>query len=520
MNKTVNANIAGLVFFIEEAAYEQLLNYLKSIEKNFSNAEERTEIMRDIESRIAEIFQERNGSSKEVVNMTDVEEVILIMGRPEDYQSEEYESSTDSTYQDYEEATSTKRHLYRDTDNSIFGGVCSGLGAYFGLDPVIVRVIFVLLAIFGFSGVFIYLILLFIMPEAKTTGDKLKMRGEAITVESIKAAAKDLKDNLKANADKHKVGKKITKTIEHGVRATSAVGRTLSKVIGFGMLVTGLFAMVILLSVVIGDGGLLPFWGERHSLNMSEAMDLFYNSSLQSSIAYVSILIILFIPIIGLIYSGLKLVLEIRVSLRYLILSFAVLWTLALGMITIVSVQAGLEFQEEAVITESIEFPESKVLLVDVSDDDIFSNSIAYSKHWENFDLIDVNDEGIFMGYPKLVIVESSKDSTFKVIMQMRSSGLNYKEAILNAEDLEYDFSANGDQLTLAPYMSLPSGGKFRGQDLEIVIRVPEGCTVKLGDNIERILVPITEKNSHSEVRKSFSNTSWMNDGNKMIYVD
>lgn len=522
MNKTINANIAGLVFYIEEKAYEKLQQYLHQIEINFNNSDERNEIMQDIESRIAELFQERNGSRKEVVNMTDVEDVISIMGTPEDYSTEDFEQSEYErrASEEAENEPTTQKKLFRDDENGIIGGVCSGLGAYFGMDPVIIRVIFVLLVLFGFSGVFIYIILFFITPEAKTSADKLKMRGVAITVESIKQTAQDVRNNLKDTASKDKYGKKLSKTLETGARAASAFGRMVGKIIGFGMLVGGLFAMLILISIVIGDGGLLPFWGDRHSLNMSEAADMLYNTNFQSSLAYFSMLIILFIPIIGLIYSGVKLLLEIKVSLKYLILTSAVLWTIAVGTLAMTSIQMGMEFQEDAFVTENIEIESANELVINVLDDDIFSNGISYNEHWENSDLIEVNEEGIYMGYPKLLIVESSKDSTFKVEVQKSSKGLSYKEAIENADEIDYTISHEGNEVYLSPYLSVDYGNKFRGQNVEVIVRVPEGCAVKLGDNIERILVPISAKNEESETRKHFSNTSWKNEGNKMIYLD
>lgn len=524
MNKTVNANIAGLVFYIEESAYELLQKYLKNIEANFSNEQERNEIMRDIEARIAELFQERNGNRKEVVNLEDVEAVISIMGEPEDYQSEEFEGDESTSQESYsstnEQSHSTEKKLYRDKENGIIGGVCSGLGAYFGIDPVIIRVIFVLLVLFGFSGVFIYMILFFITPEAKTAGDKLKMRGAPINVESIKKTAQDFKDSVKDAAERNNLGKKISTTIDRGVQTTSKLGRAISKFVGFGLLVGGLFAMLLLISVFIGEGGLIPFWGERHSLNVSEAMDMFYNSSFQSTLAYFSLLLILFIPIIGLIYSGVKLLLDIKTSLKYLVLASAVLWTVALGTFALTSIQPGLEFKEEANVSENIEVNNAQELFVEVADDDIFSNAITYNEHWENSDLIDVKKDVIYMGYPKLKIIESSKDSTFKVEIQKQARGLNYKEAILNAEDIEYYVQVEGNKLTLDPYLRLSEGKKFRGHDLEVIIRVPEGHSVQLGDNIERILVPISAKNRESDDRKNFSNTTWKNDNNKMVYLD
>lgn len=524
MNKTVNANIAGLVFYIEESAYELLQNYLKNIENNFSNEEERNEIMRDIEARIAELFQERNANRKEVVNLEDVEAVIAIMGEPEDYQSEEFEGDDASSNEDQgstnQEAYTTQKKLYRDKENAIVGGVCSGLGAYFGIDPVIIRIIFVMLVLFGFSGVFIYIILFFITPEAKTAGDKLKMKGAPINVESLKKSAKDLKDSVKDAADRNKFGQKISSTIDRGVQTTSRIGRVISRFVGFGLLVGGLFAMLILISIFIGEGGLIPFWGERHSINMAEAMDIFYTSTFQSTLAYFSILLVLFIPIIGLIYSGVKLLLDIRGSLKYLVLSSAVLWTVSLGTLALVSIQAGLEFKEEANVTESIDVVNANELIVEVADDDIFSNSISYNEHWENDDLIDLQDNMIYMGYPKLKIIESPKDSSFKIEIQKQARGLNYKEAIINAEDIAYNVQVVGNKITLDPYLSISDDHKFRGHDLEVVIRVPEGHTVKLGDNIDRILVPISAKNRESNMRQNFSNTIWKNDHNKMVFLD
>jgi len=177
MNKTISINISGFVFNIEEQAYETLNTYLNRIRSNFKNEEERDEIMADIESRIAELFQEKITSSKQVIIPNDISEVIEILGHPEDFQSEEdfeqesdFQNNTDNNNDEKQKET-TKR-LFRDPDNASIGGVCSGLGHYLNLDVVIVRIIFVILFVVGGSGFLIYLILLFVIPEAKTTTDK------------------------------------------------------------------------------------------------------------------------------------------------------------------------------------------------------------------------------------------------------------------------------------------------------------------------------------------------------------
>jgi phage shock protein PspC (stress-responsive transcriptional regulator) len=521
MNKTVNANIAGLVFYIEESAYDLLQNYLKSIEANFGNAEERSEIMRDIESRIAELFQERNANRKEVVNLEDVEAVIAIMGKPEDYQSDEFEEGEQTQEQSTEQETyTTEKKLYRDEENAVIGGVCSGLGAYFGIDPVIVRVIFVMLVLFGLSGIFIYIILFFITPEAKTAADKLRMRGAPINVESIKQTAQEFKESVKDAAHRNNFGKKVSKTIEKGVQSSSNLARGIGKVVGFGMLVGGLFAMLILISVFIGDGGLISFWGDRHMMNVGEVMDVFYTSDFQSNLAYFSLLIVLFIPIIGMIYAGIKLLFDIKGTIKIVAISGTVLWILAIGIIAITSIPVGLEFKEDATVIESVEVPYTEEITINVGEDDIFSNNIIYGEYWESTNLMDVQEDKIYMGYPRLKIIESSKDSTFKIIVQKEAHGLTYKEAIINAESIEYDVNVQGNQITLDPYMTLNADQNFRWHDLEVIIRVPEGHSVNLGENIERILVPISEKNRESKERKSFENTTWKNDNDKMVFID
>lgn len=122
--------------------------------------------MNDIESRISELFSEKLTSEKQVLGLKEVDEVIAIMGQPEDYRVED-----DSTSQPNYTYTSTgSKKLYRDKDSGILGGVASGLGHYFGIDVVWIRIILVLLVVAGFgTGILAYLVLWIVTPEAVTT---------------------------------------------------------------------------------------------------------------------------------------------------------------------------------------------------------------------------------------------------------------------------------------------------------------------------------------------------------------
>jgi len=181
MNKTIIININSIVFHIEEDAYDMLRAYMIDIKKHFGHSEDSKEILADIENRIAEMFTDKIQSGlKEVINIQDVEAVITQMGRVSDFEMDEQESgssysaNTGPTYN-----YNVGKKLMRDPDDKVFGGVCSGLGHYFGIESRWVRLLFVLLFLFAGTGFLFYIILWIIMPLAVTRVDKMEMRGEA-----------------------------------------------------------------------------------------------------------------------------------------------------------------------------------------------------------------------------------------------------------------------------------------------------------------------------------------------------
>jgi phage shock protein PspC (stress-responsive transcriptional regulator) len=213
MNQTLTVNISGMVFHIEVDAYDTLKNYLNKIKSYFNNSEEREEIMLDIESRIAELFSGMMSEKNQVITATDVEQVISVMGKPEQYISEDEEQT-----QEFINESNVKgdKKLFRNVDDRMLGGVCSGLGAYIGVDTVWVRLFFVAALFLGF-GFLTYIILWIVMPEAKTASDKLKMKGEPINIQNIgkkfEEEANKVSDNLK-NVDTNKFSKKAGSVLE------------------------------------------------------------------------------------------------------------------------------------------------------------------------------------------------------------------------------------------------------------------------------------------------------------------
>lgn len=180
MKKTLTVNLGGVIFNIEEDAYRRLDEYLNSIRDYFKStdeAEDGDEIVSDIETRAAETFQ-----GKKILNLSDVDSLVGSMGTVDDITGKKGEGASGSGIG---KPQATKR-LYRDTENSMVAGVCSGLAAYFGIDATIVRVLFVASLLFGGAGVIIYLILWIVVPEAKTTPEKIEMHGENVTLSKLK----------------------------------------------------------------------------------------------------------------------------------------------------------------------------------------------------------------------------------------------------------------------------------------------------------------------------------------------
>ena len=181
MNKTVHINLANLSFYINEDAYIKLQAYLDAVKHSFKNTEGSDEILMDIEARIAELFSEKFQNERQVITLKEVEAIIVIMGQPEDYILDE------ATYEDNSISSKTiSKKLYRDIENQYIAGVSSGLGHYIGIDPLWIRLTWVLLVFAGFgTPILMYILLWILVPEATTIAQKIAMNGEPVNISNI-----------------------------------------------------------------------------------------------------------------------------------------------------------------------------------------------------------------------------------------------------------------------------------------------------------------------------------------------
>ncbi|MCE5173863.1 MAG: PspC domain-containing protein [Bacteroidales bacterium] len=210
MKKTLSVNLGGSVYHIDEDAYQELMDYLQDVKKHLGDEASSEEVLKDIEQRISELFTQWMQGKREVITASDVNQVIDVLGRPEQYDSAEDEPRNEkekaeekgNRKEEHNRSTSNAhRKLYRDTDNAILGGVCSGLAVYLNVSPVLVRLLYFLLIWFGGTGLLLYFVCWIIIPEARTAAQRLEMRGEDVTIENIEKKVREEYGKVKGRVD-------------------------------------------------------------------------------------------------------------------------------------------------------------------------------------------------------------------------------------------------------------------------------------------------------------------------------
>ena len=190
MKKTYTINLSGKIFHIDEDALEKLQEYINTLKTYYTREEDGNEIMDDIENRIGELFTESlKEQFREVVTIEDVDQAIATMGTPDDIIDEDEQPRTSPSKQ--------AKKLYRNPDDKILGGVAGGMAAYWGISSLLIRICFVLLCCYYGIFIIVYIILWIAVPKAKTTKQKLEMKGESINVSNIERSIKDEYQEIK-----------------------------------------------------------------------------------------------------------------------------------------------------------------------------------------------------------------------------------------------------------------------------------------------------------------------------------
>ncbi len=191
MKKALTVNIGGMIFHIDYDAYQVLNNYIEEIKKFLKNSSNREEIIIDIENRIAELLKESLSLEKEVINISDIEQVIETMGGPGEFKEEANDNNFNST------ASKKNKRLFRNTDDRMIAGICSGLGNYFNIDATWVRIIFIVSIILSGASLLAYIILWIVVPPANTQSEKNEMYNNHVDFSNIEESVKKEMNEVK-----------------------------------------------------------------------------------------------------------------------------------------------------------------------------------------------------------------------------------------------------------------------------------------------------------------------------------
>jgi phage shock protein PspC (stress-responsive transcriptional regulator) len=485
MNKTLNINLGGLFFHIDEDAFQKLTRYFEAIKQSLSNTSGQDEIINDIEMRIGELISEKHINDKQVISLKEVEDVIAIMGQPEDYRIDNDEPTPK---QDYVSEGKISRKLYRDTENGMVGGVLAGLGHYFGIDKVWLRVFLLLLVLAWGTGVLAYIILWIVMPEAKTTTEKLEMRGQPVTISTIE---KKVREEIEALSEKYKstdFEKMKSEMKTGGEKLKDSLGeilnsifRILAKIIGAFLVLSSLAILIVFLIGVITLGTVhfpnFPFHDFIASGNFTDYPIWFFSILLFVAIA---------IPCFFILLLGFRLLSPNLKSIgpiaKYSLIG---IWSIALGLLISVGVQQASEFAYKGRVYEkqSINLKVNDTLLIRFKHNDYFAKD---AKEYTDFEITkdSMNQNVIYSNSIAFEILKTDEKLPYLQINK-EAKGKSFIDAKQRAEKIKYGFRIDGNQLLLDNYLLSELKDKFRGQEIQIKLFLKKGTLFKVDSNVK-----------------------------------
>lgn len=484
MNKTVNINLANILFHIDEKAFHKLQRYLESIKRSFSGTAGSDEIIADIEARIAELFQEKMENDRQVITLKEVDEVITVMGQPEDYM---VDSDIFEDEPRVAEAPKGKvKKLYRDMDHKYIGGVCAGLEHYLAFDALWIRLIFILLAVFTGFGFIAYILLWILVPEAKTTSQKLDMTGEPVNISNIERKVKegieDVAESIK-NVDYSKV---------------KSSGRTffdaLGDIIMFLFKVIGKFIGILL--IIIGAATLIGLFIGLFSVGILGIIHIpgldFYDmvNSTDVPVWFVSLLTFFAvgIPFFFVLYLGLKILVNNLNSIGNIAkFSLLGLWLLSIIGLTVLGVQqaSAHAFSGSTTVKEPLYFATGMdTLRIRLRASDLYEDQENVGINGMTLSRNEQGERILFTDDVRFDI-KKSPDSVAHIHIRKDADGSSFENARDRASQIMYAYNVDGSTLILDDYLTTDIQNKVRDQEVRVSLLVP-AATVLILDHTAR----------------------------------
>ena len=520
MNRTININLGGFFFHIDETAYQKLRTYLASISKSLSDdAHGKNEIIADIEARISELLSEKITDSRQVVSEIDIEDIIVIMGQPEDY-TEDEEAYSDASYS-YKRNSSSGKKLFRDGDDKFLGGVASGIAHYFDIDTIWVRLLFLVITIAGVgAGILVYIALWILLPEAKTTAEKLQMEGEPVNIdniekkireeftnvsESVRNAANEASEKIKDGASEfsEKMGQTFSaKTNKNnGLQDfLNAIGKIamvffkiLGKFIGVLFVISG---AAVILSLIIGGFSV----GSLEFLNIDGGFinypDFFYEATLPKWLLSISLFTLIGIPFLVLLVLGLRMLSSnIKQFSKITSITLLAIWFMAL--LTIIF--TGVEFEAshanygKSISNNQLDITKKDTLILKMINNDLlyYQDNLKRSsrKH-------EVAINGELMVYTNDIRLDVKKSNTGYAyfIVQKESYGRSRIKASKNAEKIQYEYTITDNEIVFDAFFLSDLKNIFKDEEIDITVFIPATSTIYFDSSVKNFLSNVKNK--------------------------
>jgi len=472
MDKTIKINLAGTLFNIEEDAYYMLRDYLQAINNRFHNIQGGNETIEDIESRISEIFQSQKITAG-VISKPDVEAMIKILGKPEDFEVPGNQSNTVFT-------GPIKRRLYRNPDDSVFSGVCGGIGAYLNSDPVWIRIAFIIFSLFFGIGFFVYLALWIAIPNARSEYQKRELYGE--NYHRLNAAG--IGTNISGGP-----GGAINEIFGAIGKFFYIVFRIIMIFFGVTFVALGFSALLVVFLAFFFKNPEFISMGSMNSnlFFMHDFLNFIVDPSISMWIIVLSFIALL-LPLCAFVYWGIKMIFWFRVRDGVISLVLFITWVASLIALTVILVNAGVSFSKYGESTSQEILQNKRDTLF------IMTGRKVEDLHTKKEFKIPENQYSMFISDPesRLCIrprlrLSVTDEKTIKIEIRKKSMAVSRIDAVKKAESLIYDYRISRDTLYLDEYFTLSEGRKWSAEMIEVGLYIPEKTTLYFDNTCENL---------------------------------
>ncbi len=516
MNKTVNINLAGVFFHIDEDAYAKLQRYLTAIKRSFEGVNGEEEIIADIEARISELFSSRIKDDRQVIGMTELDEVITIMGQPEDYMVDDdiFEDTPTGKKKSRTRAErpGSGKKLYRDVDNAYIGGVSSGLGHYFGIDALWIRLALVLIVIAGVGfPIFLYILLWVLVPEAASTADKLSMSGKAVNIDNIQEKVKEGFENVSdavKNVDYDKYGNKIKKGTQGFFGAIGNVImfflKVLAKIFGVIFIITGA-STVIALFVGLFTAGTFDIFYDG---GMEQFDNIMYPSGAPIWVTSLLVFFAVGIPFFFLFYLGLKI---LATNLKSMPLAGKLtllgLWLVSVIGLGVIGIREATEhsFSGKVTTEKRLNVVSGDTLKLSMRSNETYDLPTGRSNN--SVMRTNASGERTYVNRNVRLIVRKTQDTSAYFKVMREADGSSFNAAKEEAGLLNYEFETTDNTLELDGFFTSTRGSRYGDHKVEVILYLPEGAYL------------YADKNTYSYHRNDSRYRDILNNGDEEKYL-